>query len=91
MNNFDPSHDYTHIRRVLQLAKVIEAREISSGSTIQYNSDVVTLASLLHDVGDHKYLPVGVDGETMVEHLLLRLNADASLAFEVQTIVNHVS
>ena len=91
MNKLDPSHDYTHIQRVLELAKVIEARENSSGSTIQYNSDVITLASLLHDVGDHKYLPEGQDGKTMVEHLLLRLNADAALALEVQAIVNHVS
>lgn len=91
MNNFDPSHDYTHIQRVLKLAKVIEARETSSDSTIRYNSDVITLASLLHDVGDHKYLSVGEDGETMVEQLLLRLNADAALAVEVQAIVNHVS
>ena len=91
MNNFDPSHDYTHIPRVLKFAKIIEAREKSSGSTIHYNSDVITLASLLHDVGDHKYLSVGEDGETMVESLLLRLKADAALASEVQAIVNHVS
>ena len=91
MNNFDPSHDFTHIRRVVELAKTIEARENSSGSTIRYNSDVITLASLLHDVGDHKYLPAGQDGETMVQHLLLRLKADAALALDVQAIVNHVS
>ena len=91
MDNFDPSHDYTHIQRVLKLAKTIEARENSSDSTIRYNSDVITLASLLHDVGDRKYLKVGEDGETMVEHLLLRLKANAALASEVQAIVNHVS
>lgn len=91
MNSFDPSHDYTHIQRVLELAKTIEVREKSSGSTVQYNSDVITLASLLHDVGDHKYLPQGEDGETMVERLLLRFKADAALAVEVQAIVSHVS
>ena len=91
MDNFDPSHDYKHIQRVLELAKIIEARENSSGSAIHYNSDIITLASLLHDVGDHKYLSVGEDGETMVERLLLRLKADAALALEVQAIVNHVS
>ena len=91
MDNLDPSHDYTHIQRVLKLAKTIEARENSSDSTIHYNSDVIALASLLHDVGDHKYLRAGEDGETMVERLLLRLKADAALASEVQAIVNHVS
>lgn len=91
MNNFDPSHDFTHIQRVLKLAKTIEARETGSDSTVHYNSDIITLASLLHDVGDRKYLSAGEDGETMVEHLLLRLGADAALAAEVQAIVNHVS
>lgn len=91
MNNYDPSHDFTHIQRVLKLAKTIEARENSSDSTIRYNSAVITLASLLHDVGDRKYLKAGEDGETMVEHLLLRFKADAALASEVQAIVNHVS
>ena len=91
MDNYDPSHDYTHIQRVLKLAKIIEARENSSGSTIHYNTDIITLASLLHDVGDRKYLLAGEDGETMVEDLLLRLKADAALALEVQAIVNHVS
>ena len=91
MNNFDPSHDYTHIQRVLELAKKIESRENSYDSAVRYNSDIITLASLLHDVGDRKYLKAGEDGETMVERLLLRFNADAALAAEVQAIVNHVS
>ena len=90
MDKFDPSHDYKHIQRVLELAKIIEARENSSGSTVHYNSDVITLASLLHDVGDHKYLSVGEDGETMVERLLIRLKANEALALEVQAIVNHI-
>ena len=91
MNNFDPSHDYTHIQRVLNLAKRIEAQETSSDNTVRYNSQVITLGCLLHDVGDRKYLSEGEDGETMVEKLLLLLNADAALAKEVQAIVNHVS
>ena len=91
MNKFDSSHDYTHIQRVLRLAKKIEALENSSDSTVRYNSDIITLASLLHDVGDRKYLKTGEDGETMVERLLLGFKADAALASEVQAIVNHVS
>lgn len=91
MSNYDPSHDFTHIQRVLKLAKTIEARETTANPTIRYNSDLITLAALLHDVGDRKYLLAGEDGETMVSNLLLGLNADASLAAEVQAIVNHVS
>lgn len=91
MERFDPSHDYRHVQRVFELAKVIQSREYSSDPTVRYRSDIIALASLLHDVGDKKYLSEGEDGGTMVEHLLLGLKADTALASEVQDIVNHVS
>lgn len=91
MARFDPSHDYRHIERVLELAKIIESRECHSDPTVRYRSEIIVLASLLHDVGDKKYLSEGEEGETMVEHLLLSLDADKAIASEVQTIVNHVS
>lgn len=91
MERFDPSHDYRHVQRVFELAKIIESRERSSDTKVHYRSGIIALASLLHDVGDKKYLSEGEDGETMVERLLLGFNADAALALEVQAIVNHVS
>ena len=91
MDRFDPSHDYRHVQRVFELAKIIEKREHRSDPTVRYRSDVIALASLLHDVGDKKYLLKDEDGETMAERLLLGFKADAALALEVQAIVNHVS
>ena len=91
MERFDPSHDHRHVERVCRLAKIIESREHSSEPTVLYRSDIIALASLLHDIGDKKYISEGEDGETMVERLLLSFNADSALAVEVQAIVNHVS
>lgn len=91
MAQYDASHDYHHIQRVLRIAKTIEARELTLNPTTRYRSEIVTLASLLHDVGDKKYLKPSQDGTIMVEEVLVSCGADAALAKEVQIIVNHVS
>jgi uncharacterized protein len=87
MSHYDGSHDYHHIQRVHGLALAIAA----SSSTRPCDMHIVTLAALLHDVGDRKYLKPGDDPETMVKAVLLSFGADAALAGKVQTIVNAVS
>ena len=91
MSRYDASHDYEHILRVYYLARTISAREAHLLPSVHYNSNVIALASLLHDVGDKKYLMPGEDGSTMVQKILLNFNTPTSLAEEVQQIVSHVS
>jgi uncharacterized protein len=91
MSKFDASHDSSHVGRVVRNAKVIEAREEIDNPHIRYRSHIIMLASLLHDVGDKKYLEPGQDGTTMAEEVLVSCGADAVLARDVQIIVNHVS
>jgi uncharacterized protein len=86
MAHYDGSHDYNHILRVLGLA-----RKIAASSPDQYDPLVVTLAALLHDVGDKKYLEPGQDSTTLVRDVLLAFDVDAELAARVQTIVSTVS
>lgn len=86
MAHYDGSHDYNHILRVLGLAKKIAA---SSPGT--YDPLVVTLAALLHDVGDKKYLEPGQDSTLLVRDVLLGFGVNAELAAKVQTIVTTVS
>ncbi|KAI1819441.1 hydrolase [Xylaria intraflava] len=85
MVNYDASHDFTHIRRVVHLARQIQA------STPGTSRDVVVLAALLHDVGDKKYLKPGEDGSRLVHDLLVSLGASAALANKVQAICLGVS
>lgn len=91
MSRFDASHDYPHIIRVYNLARAISVREACLLPPAYYNPCIVALASLLHEVGDRKYLLPGEDGTTMVENILLSLDAPAFLAKEVQDVVSHVS
>jgi uncharacterized protein len=88
MSRFDGSHDYSHIRRVVRLARHIHALEQHPTADL----GVVTLAALLHDVGDRKYLPPGEDPSRMVHDVLVgELGADVELAERVQSICAGVS
>ncbi|PTB79010.1 hypothetical protein M440DRAFT_1398275 [Trichoderma longibrachiatum ATCC 18648] len=85
MSNYDPSHDYSHIQRVVHLAQTIQP------SVPHTNRDIVTLAALLHDVGDRKYLKPGEDGLRMVHATLRSLGASEELAEKIQAICLGVS
>ena len=96
MSKYDGSHDFNHIRRVAGLAHLIYSeinREREEGSLLSEELDlhVITLAALLHDVGDKKYLEPGQDGNTLVLATLLRFGAQEDLAVKVQRIVLGVS
>ncbi|KAI5861277.1 hypothetical protein GGS23DRAFT_161051 [Durotheca rogersii] len=88
MANYDGSHDFNHIRRVVGLAKYIHAH---SPETPARDPQVVVLAALLHDVGDKKYLKPGEDASTMVYELLLSLGATEQLSKRVQAVCLGVS
>ncbi|KAE9971621.1 hypothetical protein EG328_005493 [Venturia inaequalis] len=105
MSHYDASHDYNHIKRVLGLAHIIMTKEeerraavalqkgIDPGTnnTAYFNSTLVTLGALLHDVGDKKYLQPGQDATTLVRDVLLRKNCPVTLATRVQELVVSVS
>ncbi|KAF3058298.1 hypothetical protein GL218_05620 [Daldinia childiae] len=88
MSNYDGSHDFNHIERVVGLAKYIHDR--SPGITTR-DLQVVILSALLHDVGDKKYLKPGEDASTLVYELLLSLGAAEQFANRVQTVCLGVS
>lgn len=88
MANYDGSHDFSHIRRVLALAQHIHAQ---SPETPPRDPQVVVLGALLHDVGDKKYLKPGEDSSTLVYDLLRSLGAHEQLAKKVQAVCLGVS
>lgn len=85
MANYDPSHDYSHIKRVVHLAQTIQAKVPNT------NRDIVTLAALMHDVGDRKYLKPGEDASRMIYTALTSLGASEELAEKIQVICLGVS
>ncbi|MGB6407297.1 MAG: HD domain-containing protein [Planococcus donghaensis] len=78
---FDASHDWQHIERVMKNAKMILAHE---------NADVfiVELAVLLHDVSDPKYKKPGEDLES---EILERLDLTNKQRQEIQDVIASVS
>jgi len=91
MNNFDGSHDFNHIKRVLGLSHRLYNTLSEAPSHPKLDLTIITLSALLHDVGDRKYLKPGEDPNTLVQNLLLSLGASAVLAQTVQTICSGVS
>ncbi|KUJ22940.1 HD domain-containing protein [Mollisia scopiformis] len=96
MSNYDGSHDFHHILRVVGLAHRIhdEMTIPITGNDTKLpilDRDVITLSALLHDVGDRKYVKEGEDAQTMVRDVLLNFGASYELAERVQTICLGVS
>jgi uncharacterized protein len=98
MDQFDGSHDFSHIRRVLGTAHQIYSQitKASTGNSPNNGKHpldlaVITLCALLHDVGDRKYLKEGENQKTLVRDMLLSFGADIELAMKVQTICLAVS
>ncbi|KAF4439829.1 hypothetical protein F53441_12452 [Fusarium austroafricanum] len=85
MSSYDASHDFNHIKRVLRLSHHIQSHTPST------RRDLVTLAALLHDVGDKKYLRPGEDPSRMVSSVLMSFGAPQTLADTVQIICLGVS
>jgi uncharacterized protein len=85
MSNYDASHDFNHIKRVLRLSHHIQSHTPSTSRSL------VTLAALLHDVGDKKYLRPGEDPSRMVASVLVSFGAPQDLADTVQAICLGVS
>lgn len=85
MSHYDGSHDFNHIQRVLNLSRQIQA------TTPNTNLDIVTLAALMHDVGDKKYLKPGEDSSRLIADTLVSYGASSILAEKVQTICLGVS
>ncbi|KAI1809028.1 HD domain-containing protein [Poronia punctata] len=88
MANYDGSHDFNHIQRVLALAKHIHA---NTPNPSERDPLVVELSALLHDVGDKKYLKPGEDASSLVRDLLVSYGATEEVANKVQTVCLGVS
>lgn len=81
-DQFDASHDFDHILRVLKNAKQI-------ASTVPHaDLSIVTLAVLLHDIEDPKYQSVSA---ISVSQILQQAGANAETIENVQKTIDSVS
>ena len=77
-------HDWWHIHRVVTNALKIQAKEGG-------NKDLIHLAALLHDVGDHKFHKAENAQEVLISQLMKDEYCDDKLINEVLSIVKQVS
>ncbi|MFE6168008.1 HD domain-containing protein [Viridibacillus arvi] len=80
-NQFDASHDWQHIERVMQNAKAILKTEPSA------DIELVELAVLLHDVSDSKY----TDSKENELRILQQLNISEKRQQTIREIIASVS
>ncbi|KAK3701568.1 hypothetical protein LTR37_015422 [Vermiconidia calcicola] len=91
MARYDPSHDFSHVLRVLALAKHLLAEELKANPWKKFQKQTIILAALLHDVGDKKYAQAGENHEQAVQDLLQKLGSPPRFIAKVALIVEHVS
>lgn len=91
MSRFDSSHDFTHVLRVLALAKYILAKEAEANPGKKLHKQAILLAALLHDVGDKKYAQPGEQPERLITDLLSKNGCPPRFVAKVSMIVEHVS
>lgn len=90
MSQYDSSHDFAHLRRVLGLAHHLADAYLDK--TPPLNRTIITLAALLHDVGDRKYVKEGSpDAHTLITSIATTAGADAETAEAVAEICLAVS
>lgn len=83
--NMEGSHDWHHIERVWNIAKMLHEKEGG-------NKYIIELAALLHDISDHKYNGGDYEkGATETKSLLLSLGSEPQLAEDVSKIVSQIS
>lgn len=89
MGSYDPSHDVAHVKRVYSLALHLAARE---GITDSNSLLLISVAALLHDVGDHKFDKDPASTQHSTFHFMTKeLGLTENQAGTVQWIVEHVS
>lgn len=67
VSTYDASHDIEHIKRVLRNTKLIAKGE----QLTEHESYLVTLAAILHDIGDAKYTKTGLSDAKNEIHAIL--------------------
>ncbi len=77
-------HDWWHIVRIVNIAKLIHATEGGDWLTIH-------LTLLLHDVGDRKVINQDNDDYSIAENFLVELNVDPPQIEKIMTIIKTMS
>ena len=91
-SQYDPSHDYEHIQRVVKYTHDLYVAEMKAGRVDPtLNVTTMYLSAMMHDVGEPKYLEKDRSQEEVVIEKLLECGAPLKLARVVANIAINVS
>lgn len=85
LQGYDASHDWDHIERVLNLARIIAKSESN------VDMELVELAAILHDILDWKYSGNETAGEEAAASFLLSQNYPPERVEIIKKIIHGVS
>lgn len=77
-------HDWYHIKQVRDMA--LRLSETEGG-----DKEIIELAALAHDIGDHKFHASEEEGEQKTRSVLIECGVDSATLERVMEIVHHVS
>jgi len=88
MNNYDVSHNFDHIERVVKLSEYISFKE-----NIISNKDIfhIKMGALLHDIGDNKYINNNITQYKIINNYLNKLNINCNDKKEILNIACNIS
>ncbi|PSN67863.1 hypothetical protein BS50DRAFT_665303 [Corynespora cassiicola Philippines] len=91
--DFDPSHDYEHVQRVVALAHRIMAEEFKLNPKwgSQIDPLIVYLGCMMHDVGERKYSQKDRSQKEIVCDMMLSCGASCDITDKVTFIATNVS
>lgn len=84
LKNADPGHDFFHIQRVINNAKLINKEE-------RANWQIIELAILLHDVGDRKIINQENDNYLIAKNFLLARKLNIKTINDIMFIIENMS
>jgi uncharacterized protein len=91
---YDSSHNYQHVRRVVENGRYILEREAKKHAWArEIDPIIVYLGCLVHDVGDRKYQAIGAERgqETILDDFLSGLDVPLKIRSQVAYLASHVS
>lgn len=85
MKNFDASHNFDHVKRVYEnTLKIIDSVQFEK---YEIDTEIITYASILHDIRDHKY-PESISEAELREFLETELSEKNKVDYILEIIDN---
>lgn len=85
LQNEGTGHDWEHVYRVSNYAKIIAQKEKN------VNMFILKICALLHDVADHKFIPKESERKKIIANILFEVNIPSEYINDIIQIIESIS